>query len=160
MEQFVLISASVCNKSLKIRAVTKEEFPKYQHLQNPTCQIDSLEKEIDNQLSAKTDPLVDKIFFCPRIKLSNSQILILDGVETAVLLSDFAQQVRRKNADVLDIYFTLFGAAVIPPTLVLSQNSKALKREIEKPGSHSKFELQMLQRLKSRVVLLIALSTI
>ena len=45
-----------------------------------------------------------------------------------VLLSDFPQQHRRKNADVLDIYFTLLDAAGITPTLVLNQNAKAKER--------------------------------
>ena len=62
---------------------------------------------------------------CPRIKLSNSQTLLLDDAETGVLLSDFAQQLHRKNADVPDIYFTLLDAAGITPTLVLKQNAKA-----------------------------------
>ena len=43
---------------------------------------------------------------CPHIKLSNSQTLILDGVETGIFLLDFAQQLSRKNADIPDIYFT------------------------------------------------------
>ena len=46
-------------------------------------------------------------------------------METGVLLSDFAQQIRCKNADVPDIYFTLLDAAEISPTLALNQNAKA-----------------------------------
>ena len=65
---------------------------------------------------------------CPRIKLSNSQSLALDGVETGFFLSDFAQQLRRKNADVPDIYFILLDAAGIFPTLILNQNAKAKER--------------------------------
>ena len=33
--------------------------------------------------------------------------LFLDGAETGIFLVDFAQQLRRKNADYLDIHFTL-----------------------------------------------------
>ena len=65
---------------------------------------------------------------CPLIRLSNSQILILDGVETGVFLLDFAQQLRRKDADIPDIYFTLLDFAGISPTLILNQMPK-LKRE-------------------------------
>ena len=79
MEQFVLVPASVYNKSLITQSVTKQELPKYQPSQNPTYQIDSLRKETSKKLFSKADSLVDKIFFCPRIKLSNSQTLILDG---------------------------------------------------------------------------------
>ena len=107
MEQFVLVPTSVYNKSLLTQSVTKQELPKYQPSQNTTYQVDSLEKEISKKLFSKADPLVDKILSCPRIKLSNSQTLILYGVETGIIPSVFAQQLRRKNADVPDIYFTL-----------------------------------------------------
>ena len=91
-------------------------------------QVDSLKKEINKKLFSKADTLVDEILSCPRIKLSKSQTLILDGVETGVFLSDFAQQLRRENADVPDIYFTLLDAAGLSPTLILNQNAKAKER--------------------------------
>ena len=128
MEQFVLVPASMYNKNLMAQSVTKQELPKYQPSQNPTYQIDSLKKEINKKLFSKADSSVDKILSCPRIKLSNSQTLILDGIETGILLLDFAQQLRRKNADVPDIYFTLLDAAGISPTLILNQNTKAKER--------------------------------
>ena len=133
MDQFVLVLASVYNKSLITQLVTKQELTKYQPSQNPTYQIDSFKKEINEILFSKADSLVDKILSCPRIKLSNSQNLILDGVETGIFLSDFAQQLRRKNADVPDIYFTLLDAAGISPTLILNQNAKAKERGIWVP---------------------------
>ena len=128
MEQFVLVPASVYNKSLITQSVTKQELPKYQPLQNPTYQVDSLKKEINKKLFSKADSLVDKILSCPRVKLSNSQTLILDGVETEIFLSDFAQQLRRKNADIPDIYFILLDAAGKSPTLILNQNAKAKEK--------------------------------
>ena len=93
---------------------------------------------------SKADTLVDKILSCPRIKLSNSQTLILDGVKTGFFLSDFVQQLRRKNADVPDIYFTLLDAAGISPTLILNQNATAKERG---SWSLSKSERHKLQRL-------------
>ena len=66
---------------------------------------------------------------CPRIKLSNSQTLILDGVETLISLLGFAEQLRRKNAEVPDIYFILLEAVGISPTLILNHNAKAKKRK-------------------------------
>ena len=128
MDQFVLIPASMYNKSLVTQSVTKQEFPKYQPSQNPTYQIDSFKKEINKKLFSKAHSLVDKNLSCPRIKLSNSQILILHGLGTEIFLSDFVQQLRRKNADVPDIYFTLLGAAGISPTLILNQNTKAKEK--------------------------------
>ena len=123
MDQFVLVLASVYNKSLITQSVTKQELSKYQPSQNHTYRIDSPKKEINKKLFSKADSLVDKIFSCPCIKLSNSETLILDGVETGIFPWDFAQQLRRKNADVPDIYFTLLDAAGISPTLILNQNA-------------------------------------
>ena len=136
MDQFVLVPASVYNKNLITQSVTKQEFPKYQPSQNPTYQIDSLKKEIIKNLFFKADSLVDKILSCPRIKLPSSQTLDLDGVETVIFLSDFAQQLRRKNADVPDIYFTLLDGAGLSPTLILNGIAKAKER-----GSWVHFEI-------------------
>ena len=128
MEQFVFVPASLYNKILIIQSVTKQELPKHQPSQNPTYQVDSLKKEINENIFSKADALVDKTLSRPRIKLSNSQTLIWGSLETGILLSDFAQQLRRKNADVPDNYFTLLDAASISPTLILNQNAKAKER--------------------------------
>ena len=118
MEQFVLVPVSVYSKSLNTQSVTKQELPKYQHSQNPTYQVDSIKKEINKKLFSKGDSLVDKFFSCPRIKLSNSQTLILDGVEIGIFPLDFAQQLRRKDADVSDLYFTLLYFTLLYFTLL------------------------------------------
>ena len=128
MAQFVLVPASVYNKSVTTQSVTKKELPKYRVEQPPTYQIDSLKRDINKKLFGKTDTLIDKILSCSRIKLSNSQTIILDGVDTGVLISDFILHLRRKNADVPDIYFTLLDAAGISPSLVFNQNVKAKDR--------------------------------
>ena len=95
MEQFVLVPASVYNKSLTTQSVTKQELPKYKAEQPLTYQIDSL--NLNKELFSKADLLIDKILSCPRIKFSNSQTIILDGVDTGVLISDFTQHLRRKK---------------------------------------------------------------
>ena len=82
MEQFVLVPASVYNKNLITQSVTKQELPKYQPSRFPTYQVDLLKKEMNKNLFSKADSSVDKILSCQRIKLSNSQTLISDGVET------------------------------------------------------------------------------
>ena len=53
--------------------------------------------------------------------------MILDGVETGVLLKDFAQRLKRKIVPVPDIYFTLVDAASITPDIVV--NSHAMGKE-------------------------------
>ena len=69
-----------------------------------------------------------QILSCPRIKLWKSQTLKLEGVEVGILLSGFAQQLRGKNVDVSDIYFTLLDTAGKSPALVLNQKAKAKER--------------------------------
>ena len=128
MEQFVLDPVSVYNKSLINLSVTKQELPKYQPSHNPTYQIDSYKKEINKKLFSKADSSIDKSLSCPRFKVSNPQTSILDGVKSGIFLLDFAQQLRRWNADVPGIYFTLLDAALVPPTLVLNQNAKTKER--------------------------------
>ena len=123
MEQFVLLPASVYNKSVTTQSVTKQELPKYKTEQPPTYQIESL--NLNKKLFGKADPLMDNVFSCSRIKLSNSQTLILDGVDTGVLISDFIPHLRRKNTDVPHSCFTLLNVAGISPSLVLNQNAKA-----------------------------------
>ena len=128
MEQFVPVPACLYNKCLKTQTVTKQELPKYQAAQNPTYEIASLTKQINKTLFSRADSLVGKYLSCPLFKLSNSQTLILDGVETGVLLSDFAQWLRRKNADDQEIHFSLLDAAVLFPTLILNQSAKTKER--------------------------------
>ena len=122
MEQFVLVPASVYNKSVIAQSVTKQELPNYKAEQPPTYQIESL--NLNKKLFGKADPLKDKILSCSRIKFSNSQTIILDGADTGVFISDFTLHLRRKNADVPDIYFNSLDAAGISPSLVFNQNAK------------------------------------
>ena len=128
MDQFVHVPASVYNKSVTAQSVTKQELPKYKAEQPPTYQIDSLKRDINKKLFGKADPLIDKILSCSRIMLSNSQAIILDGVDTRVLISDLTLHLRRRNVDVPDIYFTLLDVAGISPPLVFNQNAKAKDR--------------------------------
>ena len=145
MEQCVLVPVSMYNnKSLKTRSFRKQELPKNQADYNPTYPSDFLEKEYNNKLFARAHSLVDRNLSCPRMKLPNSQNLILESVETGVFLSDFAQQLRMKIAEFPDIYFTLLDAAGASPTPLLNQNDK-IKRE--DAWSLSKHEPQKLQNL-------------
>ena len=93
--------------------------------------------------------LVDEILSCRRIKLSNSQTSSLDGVNTGVLHSDFAQQLLRENADVPDTFITLLHAAGISPTLVLNQNANTKKRS---SATFSENKRQKLRRLYTQSV--------
>ena len=72
MEQFVLVPASVYNKSAQ--SVTKQELPKYKAEQPPTYQNDSIKRDIKKKVFGKADTLIDKFLFCSRIKLSQTKI--------------------------------------------------------------------------------------
>ena len=125
MEQFVLVPASVYNKSVTAQSVTKQELSKFKAEQPPTYQIDSPKKDINKKLFDKADPLIDKILSCSRIKFWDSQTKFLDVVDTAVLISDFILHLRRKNSHVPDNYFFSLDVAGISHSLVFNQNAKA-----------------------------------
>ena len=84
MEQFVLVPASLYNRRLTTQSATKQELPKFKAEQPPRYQIDSLKRDINKKLLGKADTLIDKILFCSRIKLLNSQTINYDGVDTGV----------------------------------------------------------------------------
>ena len=128
MEHFVLVPASVYNKSVTTLSVTKKELPKYKTEPLTTYQIESLKGDINKQLFGKADTLIDKILSCSRIRLSNSQTIIVDSVDTGVSISDFTQHLHSKNADVLDIYSKFLDTAGISPCLVFNQIAQAKDR--------------------------------
>ena len=97
MEQFVLVPASVYNKSVTRQSVTKQELPKYKAEQPPSYHIDSLKRGFNKKLFGKADTLIEKTLSCSRINLSNSQTINLDGVDTAVIISNFALHLRQKK---------------------------------------------------------------
>ena len=70
MEQFVLVPASVYNKTFITQPLANQEPPKYQPSQNSTYQIDSVKEEINENLFSKGESLVDKISL---VHVSNSQ---------------------------------------------------------------------------------------
>ena len=115
MEQFVLVPNSVYNSSNKPTIVTKQENPNYKPDQTLTYHKNTIKKEINQQLRTSASPLANKSLESPRIKLSNSNTLILDGIGTGVLLNDLAQRLMRKHVPVPNFYFILFDAASITP---------------------------------------------
>ena len=108
MEQFVLVPVSVYYATKE--STIKRNLPTYDSEERPTYQRDSLYKEVTKLLNSSANSLVNKVLDSPRIKLSNSDTLILDAKETGVLLTDFVHQLRRKNVEIPDMYFTLLDA--------------------------------------------------
>ena len=128
MEQFVLIPLSVYNSSNNPKFVTKQELPKYKPEQTPTHHKAMFKKETNQQLITSASPLINKILKSPRIKQSNSNNLIVDGIEIGVLLKDFAQRLKCKNVPIPDFYFTLLDAASVTPGLAVNSHAKGKER--------------------------------
>ena len=61
----------------------------------------------------------------PRIRESKTSTIFLDGIETGVLLKDFVQNLKRKDVDVPDIYFTLLDAVSNVPDFVINNHAEA-----------------------------------
>ena len=89
MERFVLVPASVYNKTLTVQSLTKQELPKYTAKQPLTYHFDSLKRYNNKKLFGKADTLMDRTSSCSGVKISKSRTIILDGVDTGVLISDF-----------------------------------------------------------------------
>ena len=64
----------------------------------------------------------------PRIKLSNSNTRILDGIKTGVLFKDSVQHLKRKDVSIPDLCFTLLDTVSITPDLVINSHTKAKER--------------------------------
>ena len=58
MEQFVLVPASVYNKSVTTQSATKQELQKYKAERPPTYQIDALKRDLNKKLFVKADTLI------------------------------------------------------------------------------------------------------
>ena len=102
MEQAVLVPSSVCNKNLNTQSATKQELQNYQALERPMYQIDSNRKKTTKFFCHSRLFKRLSLVFSTYQALKNTEN-VLDGEETGVLLSDFTQQLRSKNANVLDI---------------------------------------------------------
>ena len=125
MEQFVLVPAAVKNNSFKTQSFTKQELPKFQASQNPTCKIVSLKEEIN------------KKYLC-QSRLSGRQIFVL-STKQALNFADFRLGWRTNSNFTVrlcstincvkkprrsGVHFTLLDSAGMSPTLILNLVSK------------------------------------
>ena len=128
MEQFVLIPYSV-NQS-------QSTLPRKQKLEQKQEKEEIVPKSFDSVYSAvnarlKTSNnkhIIGLILNSPRIKLSQSDNIILDNRDTKDSIVDFVCALKRKNTDFSDFYFTILEATQLPPKLVINKNAKAKDR--------------------------------
>ena len=128
MEQFVLIPYSVYQ--------SQSTLPRKQKLEQKQEKEEILPKNFDSVYSAvnarlitsNNKHIIDLILNSPRVKISQSDNIILDNRDTKESIVDFVCALKQKNIDFPDIYFTILEATHIPPKLVINKNAKAKDR--------------------------------
>ena len=128
MEQLVLIPYSVYQ--------SQNTLPRKQKLEQKQEKEEIVTKTFDSVYSAENARLktsnnkhiIDLFLNSPRIKLSQSDNIILDNRDTKESIVDFVCELKRKNTDFPDIYFTILEATQLPPKLVINKNAKAKDR--------------------------------
>ena len=128
MEQFVLIPYSVYQ--------SQSTLPRKQKLEQKQEKEEIVPKNSDSVYSAvnarlKTSNnkhMIDLILNSPRIKISQSDNIILDNRDLKESIADFVCALKRKNTNFPDIYFTILEATHIPPKLFINKNAKAKDR--------------------------------
>ena len=94
----------------------------------PTC-FDSEYSAVNARLKTSNNKHgIDLILNSPRIKISQSDNIIVDNRDTKESIVDFVCALRQKNTNFPDIYFTILEATHIPPKLVINKNAKAKDR--------------------------------
>ena len=95
--------------------------------------------DINENLFAQADSLVDKVLSSARIKRLPSNFLIPDGRDTGVSLTDFAETLKRKNAEVPDNFLLYLMLLILHPAWF---SRKMPKKKREGAGFLSRSEKQ------------------
>ena len=72
--------------------------------------------------------IIDLILNSPRIKLRQSDNILLDNRDTKESIVDFVCALKRKNTNFPDIHLTILEANQFPPKLVTNKNAKSKDR--------------------------------
>ena len=78
--------------------------------------------------SSSNESLINEILNSPRIKLSLSDSILLDGRDTNVAFVDFVYALKKKNVECPDIYHTILDAIGINPHKILNKDAKSKER--------------------------------
>ena len=128
MEQFVLIPYSVYQSQSTLPRKQKLE-PKQEKEEILPKNFDSVYSAVNARLKTSNNKHnIDLILNSPRIKLSQSDNIILNNRDTKESIVDFVCTLKRKNTNFPDIYFTILEATQITPKLVINKNAKAKDR--------------------------------
>ena len=127
MEQFVLIPYSVYQSQSTLP--TKQKLEQKQEKEEIPKNFDSVYSAVNARLKTSNNKhIIGLILNSPRIKLSQSDNIILDNRDTKESIVDFVCTLKRKNTNFPDIYFTILEATQLPPKLVINKNAKAKNR--------------------------------
>ena len=127
MDQFVLIPQQLYDQKIRL---SPQRLDKYNEKQ------DSVPKNLETvyrKVNAKTksssnESLINEILNSPRIKLSLSDSILLDGRDTNVAFVDFVYALKKKNVECPDIYYTILDAIGINPHKILNKDAKSKER--------------------------------
>ena len=128
MEQFVLIPFSIYqSQSTHPRKLKLEQKQEKEEIVPKN--FDSAYSAVNARLKTSNNKhIIDLILNSPKIKISQSDNIILDNRDTKESIVDFVCALKRKNTDFPDIYFTILEATHIPPKIVINMNAKAKDR--------------------------------
>lgn len=137
MERFVLIPYSLYQQKV---ATSEIESSKVGLLDKPETRTESAELydssndinrihfALNSRLTSLTKGHVSQLLLSPRIKLSRSDTIIVDGRDTFVPVHDFFLATRKKNIPLPDVYFTILDAAQYTPSAVINKDAKSKDR--------------------------------
>ena len=128
MDQLVLISYSIYQSQSTLPKKPKLE-QKQEKEEIVPKDFDSIYSAVNAKLKTSNNKhLIDLILNSPRIRLSQSENIIVDNQDTKKSIVDFVCDLKRKNTDFPDIYFTILKATQIPHELVINKNATAKDR--------------------------------
>ena len=128
MDQFDLIPCSIYQSQSTLPKKPKLEQKQEKEEVVPK-NFDSIYSAVNAKLKTSNNKhLIDLILNSPRIRLSQSENIILDNRDTKESIVDFVCALKRKKTGFPDIYFTILEATQIPPKLVANKNAKAKDR--------------------------------
>mgnify|MGYP000102245044 FL=1 len=132
MERFVLIPYSLYQQKFvsfdetKLGLLDKKSVVERKTEVDSSKVLDRVYKNVSNK--AITKGHVNQILSSPRIKLSQSDTIILDGRETFVPVIDFLSSTRKREGVLPDIYITILDAVQYNPSSVINKDAKSKDR--------------------------------
>ena len=128
MDQLNLIPYSIyqSQNTLPKKPKLEQKQEKEEIVQND---FDSIYSAVNAKLKTSNNKhLIDLILKSPRIRLSQSESILLDNRDIKESIVDFVCALKQKSTDFPDSYFTNLEATQIPPKLVINKNVKAKDR--------------------------------